>query len=132
MVPRIEGYSEYTSIKDMKASLIGKNSHHQVRQEFIHAGRFVSLRGTVVRIASVKPLVSQMAFSCNVCSDTRVMTFEDGKFTLPVKCRTSGCKSKTFQAEKEHPDTITIDYQKIKLQEKLVDEMSDAGRVPSK
>ncbi len=93
-------------------------------------GTFISLRGTIVRMSSVKPLVKQMAFTCTNCLQTQTSKFSDGKYAIPTKCQTNSCKSRNFNPEKEHGDTITVDYQKIKIQEKLVDELNDAGRVP--
>ena len=37
-----------------------------------YLGKFVAVRGTVVRVSSVKPLVTHMAFSCNTCKETQV------------------------------------------------------------
>ena len=35
-------------------------------------GKFVAIRGTVVRVSNVKPLVTNMAFSCNLCGEMQV------------------------------------------------------------
>lgn len=60
---RLANYTPYTSLRRLKASLIGK---------------FVSLRGTVVRVGNFKQLVSQMVFVCNRCSTGQVVHFVDG------------------------------------------------------
>jgi len=50
-----------------------------------HAGKFVSIQGTVVRVGNVKPLVTKMAFKCSLCHGTQVLALPDGKYTLPTK-----------------------------------------------
>ena len=35
-------------------------------------GKFVSVRGTVVRVSSIKPLCLQMAYECNNCGAVQV------------------------------------------------------------
>jgi DNA helicase MCM8 len=72
------------------------------------------MRGTVVRISSVKPLITQMAFMCNACDTARVVKFEDGKYALPTKCSAAGCRSKSFRPDRESADTIAVDWQKIR------------------
>lgn len=90
VVARVEGFPRYTSIKELRASLIGRRGAIYVHADFIFnliisdAGTWLSVRGTVVRISSVKPLVTQMEFTCGTCSQGRIVVFEDGKFAPPT------------------------------------------------
>jgi DNA helicase MCM8 len=50
---------------------------------------------------------------------------------MPTKCPGYGCKSKQFIPQRgDKYDTRTVDWQKIRLQEKLSDEKTETGRVP--
>ena len=39
---------------------------------FSYAGKFVSVRGTVVRVGNIKPLVKRLAFQCATCGTEQV------------------------------------------------------------
>ena len=56
----------------------------------LFAGRLVSVRGTVVRVSGIRPLVVQMDFACSKCGTATSCSFPDGKFTPPqARCRAS-------------------------------------------
>ena len=97
---RLTDYSASLShIRLLKASCIGK---------------LVSLKGTVVRMSSVKPLVQQMDFVCSKCGTTIACNFLDGKYTPPAGCLTDGCKSRQFLPIRSSAQCT--DWQKIRLQ----------------
>nr|CCA17112.1 DNA replication licensing factor MCM8 putative [Albugo laibachii Nc14] len=86
--------------------------------------QFVSVRGTVVRVSPIKPLVTQCNFICGKCGRINLRVFPDGKYNPPIRC-IHGCRSKVL------PDRSTvkaIDFQTIKLQE--IDHEEHPGRVP--
>ncbi|KAI9146044.1 MCM2/3/5 family-domain-containing protein [Paraphysoderma sedebokerense] len=120
---RLSHYDKVTGLRDLKAVLIGK---------------FVCIRGSVVRISGLKPLSTDISFLCNTCYTSFTLSFVDGKYKAPSKCMNKGCKGKSFAAQRNHEDTVTIDWQTIRIQEKLVDDFiirpgnnnNDAGRVP--
>ncbi|KAL1915308.1 uncharacterized protein VTP21DRAFT_6766 [Calcarisporiella thermophila] len=115
---RLAQYDRFTHLKDLKANLIGK---------------LITVRGTVVRTSSVKPICTQMCFRCAKCDSTWSAVFPDGKFVPQTKCINSACRSKTFLPGRDvRGDTRLIDGQRIRLQEKLADERGggDSGRVP--
>lgn len=74
--------------------------------------RIVSVRGTVVKVSTVKPLVVQMSFECAKCSCKIIRNFTDGKFSPPTSCGMQGCKSKTFNPLRSTAQCI--DFQKIR------------------
>lgn len=76
------------------------------------AERLVSVRGTVVKVSTVKPLVIQMSFTCSKCGNTIARDFPDGKFSPPSSCGTHGCKSRIFNPIRS--SAIPIDFQKIR------------------
>ncbi|KAI3791724.1 hypothetical protein L2E82_05586 [Cichorium intybus] len=90
--------------------------------------RLVSIRGTVIKVSTVKPLVIQMSFTCTKCGTTIARDFPDGKFSPPSVCVIHGCKSRTFNPIRS--TAIPIDFQKIRIQELLKSEHHEEGRVP--
>lgn len=92
-------------------------------------GRVVSLRGTVTRVAPVKPAVTRMIFSCQSCQEKMRCTFKDGKYRPPERCATERCRAKKFVHELATVDCV--DSQRVRIQE-IADDgvMSEEGRVP--
>lgn len=74
--------------------------------------RLVSVRGTVVKVSTVRPLVIQMSFSCTKCGTLIRRDFPDGKFSPPSVCVVHGCKSRTFNPVRS--TALPIDFQKIR------------------
>ncbi|CAM8916912.1 unnamed protein product [Rhodiola kirilowii] len=86
------------------------------------------VRGTVVKVSTVKPLVLQMPFECAKCSCKTIRNFPDGKFSPPTSCGMQGCKSRTFNPLRSAAQCI--DFQKIRVQEIQRSENHEEGRVP--
>ncbi|KAJ3250127.1 DNA replication licensing factor mcm8, partial [Chytriomyces hyalinus] len=115
---RITSYDQVTPLKDLKANLMG---------------RFISVRGTIVRVSSIKPVVTQISFICSTCSQTQVLEQFDGKYRAPMKCvgGDASCRGKTFLPDRSGlSETKTVDWQRIRIQEKLPDDQKDSGRIP--
>ncbi|KAL1193894.1 putative DNA helicase MCM8 [Cardamine amara subsp. amara] len=111
---RLHNYPESSiSLKNLRAAYIGK---------------LVTVHGTVVKVSTVKPLVTQMAFDCAKCKTSITREFTDGKFSPPLKCDSHGCKSKMFTPIRSSAQTI--DFQKIRVQELQKLEDHEEGRVP--
>ncbi|KAL6507944.1 DNA replication licensing factor mcm8 [Orobanche gracilis] len=111
---RLHNYQEsLIALKNLKAAYIG---------------RLVSVRGTVTKVSTVRPLVMQMSFSCAKCGTTITCDFPDGKFTPPTKCEMQACKSRNFNPIRS--TARPIDFQKIRIQELLKFEHHEEGRVP--
>ncbi|CAN8259931.1 unnamed protein product [Cochlearia groenlandica] len=111
---RLYNYPESSiSLKNLKAAYIGK---------------LVTVHGTVVKVSTVKPLVTQMAFDCAKCKTSLTREFTDGKFSPPQKCDAHGCKSRIFTPIRSSAQTI--DFQKIRVQEVQKPEDHEEGRVP--
>ncbi|KAI8868876.1 MCM-domain-containing protein [Ramicandelaber brevisporus] len=124
VVVRVLHITPTTPLRDFKANMIG---------------RLVSVRGTVVRTSSIKPLLTRVAFRCASCGGRQTVTLTDGRFVYPTRCSTIGCRCKQFNPERgtntasgsnASLDTRTIDWQQIRIQEKLADSREEAGRVP--
>lgn len=76
------------------------------------ADKLVSVRGTVVKVSTVRPLVVQMSFDCAKCKTDITRIFRDGKFSPPTSCDLNGCKSKNFNPIR--CTARTIDFQKVR------------------
>lgn len=75
-------------------------------------GKFVSIRGAVIRVSSIKPLVTQLTFACAKCGATQTCTLTDGRYVAPSKCDTPACRGKVFLPDRN--SAVTLDWQKIR------------------
>ncbi|XP_060580099.1 DNA helicase MCM8-like [Ruditapes philippinarum] len=96
---RILNYGTAVPLKSLKANYYGK---------------FVSVKGTVVRVSNIKPLCTILAFECNNCSTIQTLNLPDGKYILPTSCSSSDCRGKVFQPQRSSSLTETIDWQTIR------------------
>ncbi|XP_039594602.1 DNA helicase MCM8 isoform X2 [Polypterus senegalus] len=112
---RIYNYEPLTPLKCLRANFYGK---------------FIALRGTVVRVSNIKPMCAKMAFTCNTCREIQCLALPDGKFTTPTKCCRPDCRSRSFLPNLSSPLTVTVDWQTIKVQELMSDDQREAGRIP--
>ncbi|CAN6581092.1 unnamed protein product [Malus baccata var. baccata] len=111
---RLHNYPEsMIALKNLKAACIDK---------------IVSVRGTVVKVSNVKPFVVQMDFDCVKCKTSITRMCPDGKFSPPTTCDLNGCKSRNFDPIRL--TAVTIDFQKIRIQELLKPEDHEEGRMP--
>ncbi|KAJ2225115.1 hypothetical protein IWW45_007952 [Coemansia sp. RSA 485] len=105
-----------THMKHLKSSLVGK---------------LVTVRGTVVRTSTIKPLLVEAEFLCTKCGRPQLVKIIEGKYEMPMKCLTSGCKNRVFDVNRKvSSSTRAIDWQQIRIQEKINDDPKDPGRVP--
>ncbi|KAJ1647776.1 hypothetical protein LPJ64_000876 [Coemansia asiatica] len=105
-----------THMKHLKSSLVGK---------------LVTVRGTVVRTSTVKPLLVEAEFVCSKCGRPQLVKIVEGKYEMPSKCLTAGCKNRVFDVNRKvGSGTRAIDWQQIRIQEKINDDPKDPGRVP--
>ncbi|KAI8999507.1 MCM2/3/5 family-domain-containing protein [Gaertneriomyces semiglobifer] len=114
-IARINNCTNVLPFKDLKANLMGN---------------FVATRGTVVRVSSIRPIINRMNFLCNACGEGRSIVLNDGQYKVPTKCARPGCKSRNFTVDKGPETSTSIDWQRIRLQEKLADNQIDSGRIP--
>ncbi|XP_074575784.1 putative DNA helicase MCM8 [Curcuma longa] len=111
---RLYNYPEsMITLKNLKAAYIGK---------------LVSVHGSVVKVSTVRPLVLQMDFACGKCGTVITRIFPDGKFSPPIVCCIQGCRSRSFSPVRS--SAKPIDFQKIRIQERLKSSSHEEGRVP--
>nr|XP_028578029.1 DNA helicase MCM8 isoform X1 [Podarcis muralis] len=112
---RVYNYDPLTQLRNIRANCYGK---------------FVALRGTVVRVSNIRPICTKMAFICSACGNTQSFPLPDGKYTLPTKCPLPECHGRSFTPDRSSPYTVTVDWQSIKIQELMSDDQREAGRIP--
>ncbi|KAM7327272.1 hypothetical protein ACRRTK_013639 [Alexandromys fortis] len=112
---RVYNYEPLTHLKSIRANCYGK---------------YISVRGTVVRVGNIKPLCTKMAFRCAACGEIQSFPLPDGKYNLPTKCPVPACRGKSFAPLRSSPLTVTVDWQLIKIQELMSDAQREAGRIP--
>ncbi|KAK7807743.1 hypothetical protein U0070_026151, partial [Myodes glareolus] len=111
----VYNYEPLTHLKSVRANCYGK---------------YISVRGTVVRVGNIKPLCTKMAFRCAACGEIQSFPLPDGKYNLPTKCPVPACRGKSFAPLRSSPLTVTVDWQLIKIQELMSDAQREAGRIP--
>ncbi|XP_034350833.1 DNA helicase MCM8 isoform X1 [Arvicanthis niloticus] len=112
---RVYNYEPLTHLKNIRATCYGK---------------YISIRGTVVRVSNIKPLCTKMAFQCAACGEIQSLPLPDGKYNVPTKCPVPACRGRSFAPLRSSPLTVTMDWQLIKIQELMSDAQREAGRIP--
>lgn len=115
--PRIFGHRPLTPLKSLKGNSVG---------------RFISIRGTVVRVSNIRQQVTAMEFECAKCGATTRRTFVDYRYSAPTSCDGGECKSRLLLPRLDSAETV--DWQKIRVQE-IVEATEDGssreeGRMP--
>jgi DNA helicase MCM8 len=95
--PRLRNFSPITPMRSLKANSVG---------------HFVAIRGTVIRVSNIKPVVVRMPFICSKCHQKCLARFSDGKYAPPVKCESVKCRSKTFIPLRDEAETM--DWQRVR------------------
>lgn len=99
----------------------------------------MTVRGTVIRAAAVRPLIIALPYVCERCGARWLVHFPDGVVAPPGRCAGAPeCKAQRFGEDRE--GAVAVDCQRLKLQElpreagaaraTLDAEDDDAGRVP--
>ncbi|KAM6956402.1 DNA helicase MCM8 [Aplochiton taeniatus] len=112
---RLYNYEPLTPLRTLRASVFG---------------RLVCVRGTVVRVSNIRPVCTQLAFTCSACSHTHTLSLLLGRYRTPAKCVQPECRSRSFVPNRSSPFTQTVDWQSIKVQELIGGEQREAGRIP--
>lgn len=115
--PRIYNFTPQTPVKMLRGTSVGK---------------FVTIKGTVVRVSNIRQQLVSMYFECVRCGEKQFRSFTDYKYSMPVKCPTEKCRSRVFTPLRDTAETT--DWQKIRIQElqEKNDEVSfrEEGRMP--
>jgi len=92
--------------------------------------KFVSIRGTVTRVGSVRPLVKSMTFECGLCGHRETCAFPDGQYSPPVVCAGNDGRCRNQILNPDRSTAIAVDWQLLRVQEQLTPDHVDMGRIP--
>lgn len=98
--PRIYNFTPLTPVKMLRGTSVGK---------------FVTIKGTVVRVSNIRQQLVSMYFECVRCGEKQFRSFTDYKYSVPVRCPTEKCRSRVFTPLRDTAETT--DWQKIRVQE---------------
>lgn len=115
--PRIYKFIPTTALRALRGNSVGK---------------FVAVRGTVVRVSNIRQQVGSMQFECAKCGAQFERQFADYKYSSPTSCPSENCRSRSFFPKRETAETV--DWQKIRVQEILDQDdenvTREEGRMP--
>jgi len=77
-------------------------------QPWATAGKLATLKGTVTRMSHVRPLMADMAFTCNKCGCSMKIELPDGRFTPPTRCGGKQCHGSSHHACMHACDTVLV------------------------
>lgn len=110
LLPRVYNFTPLTCMRRLRGNFVGK---------------FIAVRGTVVRVSNTRQQIVSMNFECGKCGEEQKIFFSDFKYNPPVSCPTDGCRGRAFEPLRDSAETV--DWQKIRIQE-LQDSGDDADR----
>ena len=90
--------------------------------------KFISVKGNVVKARPKRLRVATADFSCQKCSATITYAFDQGRFSLPTKCSSDTCRSRSFTLMR--PTARYTNVQVLRLQEAQEESTAQAGRTP--
>jgi DNA helicase MCM8 len=96
-----------------------------VKLDSLSVNRLVSVRGSVMRVSPVRPILSIAAFVCNTCGAETLITLLQGKYEPPASCKSQGCRGQKFNVN--HAACVTEDWQQLTLQELDCDSSQGVG-----
>lgn len=79
--------------------------------------KLVTVKGTVTRVGSVRPLVKAMEFSCDQCSATQQAFFQNAEFDPPRACL-GKCRGRFFTPIVSR--ATAVDWQLFRLQVRML------------
>lgn len=117
LLPRIYNFEPHSAFRHLKGSSVGK---------------FIAVKGTVVRVSTIRQQLVSMYFECGRCGETQFVAFSDYKYSVPTSCPTDRCRSRSFIPQKSTAESV--DWQRIRIQElqQRHDDPSstEEGRIP--
>lgn len=90
--------------------------------------KFISVKGHVVKARPKRLRVATADFTCQKCATMITHAFDQGRFSVPTKCFSSTCRSRSFTLIR--PTARYTNVQELRLQEAQEESTSHAGRTP--
>lgn len=95
---RVKGLQAYSKACSMMIVPRFSALYQHLVGVLVSAGKLATLKGTVTRMSHVRPLITEMDFSCNKCGTSFPTALPDGRFTPPTRCA-GVTKPGPFQAD---------------------------------
>ena len=118
----------------MRARLVNLHKKHTFSITSLKSadvGKIVKINGSVIRVANISQMCTWLTFKCENCDALcGVEQKPKGRYVLPNKCPSEGCRSQTFTPLRSDPSTMTVNSQTIRLQESEAGNHHGGGRVP--
>lgn len=114
-VVRLYDLERFTELRDLRAHAVG---------------RLVQVRGTVIRISSIRQQLAAIKVTCAGCGKAQEVHCPNFQFKPPMSCMASAeCKSRVFLPDRE--TATTLDWQRVRLQElSSTGGIADIGGIP--
>ncbi|KAG7364569.1 replicative DNA helicase [Nitzschia inconspicua] len=113
LIVRLIHVTPQVAMADVKTGLVNK---------------FISVKGHVVKARPRRLRVATADFVCPKCAAILCHEFDKGKFSVPTRCSSKECKSKTFTLMRSTARYTNV--QELRLQESQEESTSHAGRTP--
>jgi DNA helicase MCM8 len=112
---RLYDLERFTDLSDLRAHAVG---------------RLVQVRGTVIRISSIRQQLTSIKVTCAVCGKTQPVPCPNFQYKAPVSCTASAeCKSRILLPDRS--SATTLDWQRVRLQElSSTGGIADIGGIP--
>ena len=91
-------------------------------------GKFVTVKGHVVKARPKRLRVATADFGCSKCAGATTHAMKDGRYSVPKSCSTDNCRSRSFQLLR--PTARYLNVQELRLQEAQDESTLQAGRTP--
>jgi DNA replicative helicase MCM subunit Mcm2 (Cdc46/Mcm family) len=95
-----------------------------------NAYKFITLRGRIIKVYPKRLRLLSSDVSCLKCGGRFEHLFQDGRYTLPTRCKAAdnNCRGQKFELIRQ--SAKYVDYQMLKLQEEESLSSTTAGRTP--
>lgn len=95
---------------------------------FCFSGKFVTIKGAIVRTGNIHPYCQRLTFHCRVCETEFAVEQPEGKYSCPAICKSEDCKNNNtflFEVRENAKSTLVIDSRKIRIQDILNRDVRD-------
>lgn len=91
-------------------------------------GKLITVKGHVVKARAKRLRVATADFICSKCGACVIHSFDRGRYSIPTKCISQGCKSRTFTMNRAMAHYTNV--QELRLQEAQEESTAHSGRTP--
>ena len=91
-------------------------------------GKLITVKGHVVKARPKRLRLATADFVCGKCGSTVSHSFTKGRYSIPTKCFSPDCKSRTFTMNRASAQYTNV--QELRLQEAQEESTAHSGRTP--